>query len=106
MISILSSFFNRPTQRVGADAMVIKVAGVKSGATSPPKTSEQRKKVARKSATPKKPSGLRVENDVGGPTSVYRGSVQGIGRIVLIGHNRQRGVKLDTGVVDAPDSQR
>ena len=41
---------------------------------------------------------LGVENDVGGPTSVYRGSVQGITQIVQIAHNRQAGRPLGYGL--------
>ena len=40
----------------------------------------------------------QVENDAGGPTSVYSGSVQGISRIVRIAHNYMRGLSPDHGL--------
>jgi hypothetical protein len=57
-----------------------------------PRTRRRRKRrPADKRAT------LKVENDTGGPTTVYGGSVSGISTVVRIGHDFQRGVKARSG---------
>jgi hypothetical protein len=42
--------------------------------------------------------GFRVEDDMGGPTSLYEGPITGLARIVAIAHNRKVGLPLDHGL--------
>ena len=49
---------------------------------------------------------LRVEGDVGGPTSVYDGSLYGIAQVVRAYHNLQTGKPIDTGLERVPKDRR
>lgn len=59
-----------------------------------------RRKITRTRSVVKHSNALRVENEIGGPTSVVQGidAVRGISRFVQIGHNHRAGRRLSYGL--------